>query len=126
MNSPGEATEIAKEAKDELLERDWDSTVHQARSHSSLLQVSDKLIINEWCGVWDEALNLGTKGTKLSQNLFKALCRPLFGDRSCKLCSVSITEPYHICMGYGFPQARVVQSIRDAKSELFTNPTLLY
>ena len=113
----------------ELLERDWDSTVHQARSHSSLLQVSDKLIINEWCGVWDEALNLGTKGTKLSQNLFKALCRPLFGDRSCKLCSVSITEPSyanHICTVHGFPLARVVQSTRDAKSELFTNPTLLY
>ena len=43
-------------AKAELLERDWDSTVRRARYHSSLLQVSDKLVVNEWHGVWDEAL----------------------------------------------------------------------
>ena len=124
INSPEEATEIVKKAKDELLERDWDSTVHCARSHSSLLQVGDKVIVNEWRGVWDEALNHGSKGTKLSQNLFKVLCRPLFGDRSCKLCSVSISESSyanHIYTVHDFPLARIIQSIREDKSELFTN-----
>ena len=127
INSPEEATEIVKKAKDELLERDWDSTVHCARSHSSLLQVGDKVIVNEWRGVWDEALNHGSKGTKLSQNLFKVLCRPLFGDRSCKLCSVSISESSyanHIYTVHDFPLARIIQSIREDKSELFTNPAL--
>ena len=74
-----------------ILERDWDSTARCARFHSSLLQVSDKLVVNEWRGVWDEALNHGTKGTKLSQNLFRTLTRPLFGDKLCNLCSASIT-----------------------------------
>ena len=127
INSPEEATEIVKKAKDELLERDWDSTVHCARSHSSLLQVGDKVIVNEWRGVWDEALNHGSKGTKLSQNLFKVLCRPLFGDRSCKLCSVSISESSyanHIYTVHDFPLARIIQSIREDKSELFTNSAL--
>ena len=65
-------------------------------SHSSLLQVGDKVIVNEWRRVWDEALNHGSKETKLSQNLFKVLRRPLFGDRSCKLCSVSISESSYV------------------------------
>ena len=62
-----------------------------------------------------EALNHGSKGTKLSQNLFKVLCRPLFGDRSCKLCSVSISESSyanHIYTVHDFPLARIIQSIR--------------
>ena len=127
MNSPEEAINIAKEAKDELLEKDWNSTIHQARSHCSLSQVSDELIVNEWCGVWDEALNFGTKGTKLSQNLFKALCKPLFGDRSCKLCSALISESSyanHLCAVHDFPLTRLIDAVKEAKSELFTDPTL--
>ena len=44
---PEDAIEIVKKVKEELLERDWVNTVRRARFHSSLLQVSDKLVVNE-------------------------------------------------------------------------------
>ena len=129
ISSPEEATEIVKEAKNELLAKDWDCTLLRARSHSSLSLVSDTMIVNEWLGVWDEALNHGTKGTKLSQCLLKVLCKPLFGDRLCELCSCSIIETSYadhniMCSVHALPLQRIIVSIRDAKSELFTNPSL--
>ena len=127
MDSPDSAIELVKDAKLTLLDLDWERTLQLARSHPSLLQVSNKSIVNEWCGVWDEALNFGTKGTKLSQSLFKTLCKPLFGNKLCKICSTPISEyTYidHICSSHNFQLTDIIQSIRGTKSELFTNPTL--
>ena len=109
-----------KKAKEELLERDWDSTVRRARSHSSLLQVSDKLVVNEWHGVWDEALNQ-------ELNFTKSLTRPLLDDNLCNLCSASITETTyaeHLCAVHTFPLARIVSAISETKSDLFSDPSL--
>ena len=50
--------------------------MNYARSHSSLSYISGAEVVDEWYSVWDEALNHGTKGTKVAQNIFRLLCRP--------------------------------------------------
>ena len=71
MDSPEDALHIVREAKTDLLETDWNRTVNYARSHSSLSYISGAEVVDEWYSVWDEALNHGTKGTRVAQNIFR-------------------------------------------------------
>ena len=67
-----------RDMKKLILKKDWSQSVNNARQHSSLKYIvcSDEVAAC-WCSVWDRALDLGTKGTRLSQCLFSTLCRPL-------------------------------------------------
>ena len=74
-----------------ILKHDWSQSVNSARKHTSLTHiVCSDLTATSWCSLWDKPLDLGTKGTRLSQCLFSTLCHPVFGDCVCKLCENQI------------------------------------
>ena len=82
LRNPSEACSIIKEAKTDILAKDWECTVRQTNSHPSLAIVSaSDEISSTWNAIWDEALEHGIRGTKLMQHLFNALSKPVFGDR---------------------------------------------
>ena len=91
VRNPSEACCFIKEAKTDILAKDWKCTVHQTNSHPSLgiVSASDK-IPSTWNAIGDEALEHGIRGTKLMQHLFNALSKPVFGDRICPHCKDSI------------------------------------
>ena len=63
-----------KSARNTILQRDWENTIQLAKSYMSLKHiVSSDDIASGWCRVWDSALGLGYRGTKLSQCLFRSL-----------------------------------------------------
>ena len=125
MDCPEDAVHIVQEARTALLQADWNTTVNSARSHPSLSYISGDEVVDEWYGVWDEALNHGTKGTKVAQNIFRSLCRPLFGDKQCSLCCHTITEPTyvdHVATAHGLPLVHILDSVHAQKPTLFTSP----
>ena len=52
-------------------------------------------IASSWNSIWDEALELGVRGTKLMQGFFNALSRPTFGERLCPHCGDKIPSNYY-------------------------------
>jgi hypothetical protein len=87
LAEPTIASAIVRSEKTRILEQDWATTLEVAKQHQSLRYIvcSDSVAAN-WCRLWDQALDLGTKGTKLTQNLFYSLCQPIFADRQCHYC----------------------------------------
>ena len=83
LKTPELATRTVGKAKTVLLDSDWQSTLSIAGSHPSLTYISDESVVNEWCNVWNEALEYGNKGTKTGQNIFRILCRPQFLEIAC-------------------------------------------
>ena len=102
LKTPELATRTVGKAKTVLLDADWQSTLSIAGSHPSLTYISDESVVNEWCNVWNEDLEYGTKGTKTGQNIFRILCRPVFGDRMCPHCLSPITEQINVCRSHGY------------------------
>ena len=101
LSNPSEACLIVREAKVNILEKDWEHTIIQTKSHPSLAIVSaTNGIASGWNSVWDEAFEHGVQGTKFMQTLFSALLRPVFGDRICPHCGESISAeqsyPQHL------------------------------
>ena len=85
------ATNTVKSAKRTLLNQDWKQTINAAKMHSSLRHiVCSDFVASSWCRLWGQALDLGIKGTRLTQCLFHSLCRPTFGDRLCPHCTTEI------------------------------------
>ena len=70
LKTPEIATRTVGKAKTVLLDADWQSTLSVAGSHPSLTYISDESVVNEWCNVWNEALEYGTKGTKTSSESY--------------------------------------------------------
>ena len=71
----------------DILASDWEGTLAESKSHPSLSLVSATAnIASSWNSIWDEALELGVRGTKLMQGFFSALSRPTFGERLCPYC----------------------------------------
>ena len=75
-----------QDAKAVILAKDWNSSIHEARSHPSLSIVcATDFIAASWNNIWDEARDFGVRGTKLMQSLFGSLSlslslsRPVFG-----------------------------------------------
>ena len=91
LSDPATATNTVKSAKRTLLNQDWKQTINAAKMHSSLRHtVCSDFVASSWCRLWDQALDLGIKGTRLTQCLFHSLCRPTFGDRLCPHCITEI------------------------------------
>ena len=91
LSDPATATNTVKSAKRTLLNQDWKQTINAAKMHSSLRHiVCSDFVASSWCRLWDQALDLGIKGTRLTQCLFHSLCRPTFGDRLCPHCTTEI------------------------------------
>ena len=82
-----------KSAKSTLLNQDWKQTINAAKMHSSLRHiVCSDVVASSWCRLWDQALDLGIKGIRLTQCLFHFLCRSTFGDRLCPHCATEIPQ----------------------------------
>ena len=127
LKTPEIATRTVGKAKTVLLDADWQSTLSIAGSHPSLTYISDESVVNEWCNVWNEALEYGTKGTKTGQNIFRILCRPVFGDRMCPHCSSPITEQMfadHMVTSHNLPLNSIMSNICSRKSSLLFSPPI--
>ena len=95
LKDPSNARSIVREAKKDILSKDWFSTLRDSKTHSSLAVVSaTDEVASSWNRVWDEALEYGVRGTRLMQGLFSALSRPTFGNKSCPLCKDTIPMSY--------------------------------
>ena len=109
LAEPTIARAILRSKKTRILEQDWATTLEVAKQHQSLRYIvcSDSVAAS-WCRFWDQALDLGKKGTKLTQNLFYSLCQPIFADRQCHenripsgenlfdhLCNAHLHKPYN-------------------------------
>ena len=93
LQDPSVALLIISEAKNEIISNDWKHTLSLARSHSSLNVVNASVsIASSWNCYWGEALEYGIRGTKLIQNLYCCLSRPVFRERKCLLCSIHIVQ----------------------------------
>ena len=112
-----EACSIIKEAKTDILAKDWERTVRQTNSHPSLTIVSASgEISSTWNAIlWDEALEHGIHGTKLMQHLFNALSKPVFGDRICPHCKDSIP------VSQSYPQHLVLQHLTSFDLDIVKN-----
>ena len=91
LSDPATVINTVKSAKSTLLNQNWKQTINAAKMHSSLRHiVCSDVVASSWCRLWDQALDLGIKGTRLTQCLFHFLCRPTFGDRLCPHCATEI------------------------------------
>ena len=91
LQNPTDAYSIVREAKSDILAKDWNYIIQDSRSHHSLAIVSaTDMIASSWNRIWDEALEYGVRGTRLMQGLFGALARPTFGDKACPHCNETI------------------------------------
>ena len=59
------------------------------------LSIVQNHVAASWWGMWDKALDLGTKGTRLSQCLFSLLCPTVFSDGVCPLCESQILSHHN-------------------------------
>ena len=95
LSDPLDASSIVRDAKKEVLRKDWFHTVQNSLSHESLsIVASSEAIAASWNSIWDEALEFRVRGTRLIQGLFGALTTPIFGDRSCCHCNATISGTY--------------------------------
>ena len=71
LKDPPNVRSIVREAKKDILSKDWISTLRDSKTHSSLAVVSaTDEVASSWNRVWDEALEYGVRGTRLMQGLF--------------------------------------------------------
>ena len=61
-----------------LVEADWKRTISMASLHPSLTHICSSLLVDEWMLLWDQALDYGPIGTRISQTIFKILSKPMF------------------------------------------------
>ena len=67
---------------------------------SAILLCTD-VVAASWCRLWDQTMDLGTKGTGLIQHLLSSLCHPVFVDHLCPYCGHEIPSNQiffdHLC-----------------------------
>ena len=125
LADPDTARIIVKSSQQHIVDLDWSRTMSKAASHLSLKHViSSPTIASSWCRLWDQALDYGVRGTKLSQSLFRCLTKPLFGDRVCNLCVSIIPTPMsyfeHLCSTHiDFDSTSLPLILEEGGSELF-------
>ena len=90
------ASNAVKDLQNIILKHEWSQLVNSAKNHTSLKHiVCSDLVAASWCSMWDKALDLGTKRTRLSQYLFSTLCHLVFGDHICPLCESQIPSHHN-------------------------------
>ena len=99
---PAIAKAIVRSAKEDILKQDWIKILESARKHQSLKYITcTDFVAASWCRLWDQAMDLGTKGTRQIQCLLSSLCRPVFGDHQCPHCDNKIPSSQnffdHLC-----------------------------
>ena len=128
LNLPDDAIQIIQQAKPLLIEADWVRIIRMTLSHPSLKFVQDPKLVDDWCNLWNPALDFGTRGTKVAQVLFKILTRPIFGEKICPLCSSSITsEPTffdHLATSHGLLREQILSLLSSNKPALFSSPII--
>ena len=107
-----------KDLRNIILKHDWSQSVNNARNHHVSLKhiVCSDLVAASWCSMWDKALDLGTKGTRLSQCLFSTLCHPVFGDRICPQCESQIPSHHN-----HFDHLKTVHLNNEYSEDVLTN-----
>ena len=122
---PDDAPSIVKDAKRTLLPLDWDLTCQAANSHPSLSCVLSYQLEDEWCNVWNCALDYGPRGTKLAQTTYKLLTKPVFGDKICSYCSITIQQQSftaHLSTDHGLDVDAICRAIKSDPHSLFLSP----
>ena len=85
-----------RDLKNAIYSADKSFRLKDCHVHQSLKHITGSGIPPEfsWLKIWDMALDHGVRGTKASLSLFKALSRPLFGDRLCPHCKLAIEQDH--------------------------------
>ena len=94
-NSTGEILTSAESRsiiKKKILSADKDFRAKCCNNHQSLKHLSTIHSEISWLKIWDTALDHGVRGSRAALCVFNTLSRPLFGDRLCPHCEVSIAE----------------------------------
>ena len=120
--APENAVHIVREAKSCLIEADWKRTISMASLHPSLTHICSSTLVNEWMLLWDQALDYGPIGTRISQTIFKILSKPMFGDNICCYCSENIPELSfidHLASSHGLDLSSLLSFITNHKTALF-------
>lgn len=96
LGNPSEACSIINEARTDILAKDWELTVNQTNTHTTLIRTEQQMKLHQVGMLYE----YGTRGTKLMQHRFSALSKLVFGDRTCAHCKDSIptwkSYPQHL------------------------------
>ena len=95
LENSTDAARAIQETKSDMLRKDWNRTVREARTHPSLaIACATDFIAASWNSTLDQVLEFGVRGTRLMQTLFNSLSRPVFGNKSCPHCEDTIATSY--------------------------------
>ncbi len=80
----------------ELTKADRCSLIEVSTHHESTRMAAEIAKCTNWLRIWDEALDLGKKGTTVIQSLFREMTRPVFGSTPCYHCpdTTSLSHSY--------------------------------
>ena len=80
-----------RELQKRILATDKEYRLKLYHTHQSLKHI---IAAPSWLKIWDMALDHGARGTKAAVCFFSSLSRPLFGDRLCPHCNLSIPQDF--------------------------------
>ena len=105
--------------KKKILTADKMLDLVQSRKHESLKHLSTLYSELSWLKIrfWDMALEYGIRGTKAALCLYGTLSQPLFGDRLCPRCGISVTAGLtyiqHLCVSHPELELDTVDKLCD-------------
>ena len=85
------STVSQRDLQKRVLTADKEFRLRDFRTHRSLKHIAAVPELS-WLKIWDMSLDHGARGTKAALSFFKALSRPLFGDRLCPQCQSNKIE----------------------------------
>ena len=82
-------------------------------------------LLDNWCNVWNAALDSGTLGTRIAQSTLCLLTRPLFGSKTCPYCLLGVEEqtfPDHLAATHDLDVKPICEAIHRNPPCLFSLP----
>ena len=109
------------------------SPISKHLSNQSLKHLSTIHSEISWLKIWDTALDCGVRGSRVALCVFNTLSRPLFGDRLCPRCEVSIAEDstYLEHLSFHHPELNlwsaedIITALTSASPDIFSVPCFL-
>ena len=111
--------------KKKILSADKDYRAKCCNNHQHLSTIHSEI---SWLKIWDTALDHGVRGSRAALCVFNTLSRPLFGDRLCPRCEVSIAEDstYLEHLSFHHPELNlgsaedIITAITSASPDIFS------
>ena len=88
--SDSESVPSNRTIRDQLIKLDIARCTQMASERASLRFFSSVCQKGSWMAIWDAVLEHGSKGTRYTRALLRALSQPVFGDRRCPLSNILV------------------------------------